>query len=66
MDRKTRIRGRDVAMTLAAVVVVIAGIRAASPIVVPFLLSLFIAVISSPFMVWLKARGLPGGRCSTC
>ncbi len=45
--------------TTAALVIVVAGMKAATPIVVPFLLSMFIAVISAPPLFWLERRGLP-------
>jgi len=44
---------------MAALVVIIAGMRASQPMLVPFLLSIFIAVISVPPMFWLQQRGLP-------
>ena len=44
---------------VAAVVVVVAGMRAAQPIIVPFLLSVFIAVISAPPLLWLEEHRLP-------
>ncbi|TVZ37937.1 putative PurR-regulated permease PerM [Alteromonadaceae bacterium 2753L.S.0a.02] len=47
-------------MGLAAFVVVVAGMKSAETLLVPFLLSLFIAVICTPPMLWLKSRGLPG------
>ena len=43
----------------AAFVIVVAGMRAAESILVPFLLSLFIAIISSPLLAFLKRFGLP-------
>jgi predicted PurR-regulated permease PerM len=46
-------------ISLAAFVVVIAGIKAASSIVVPFLLSIFIATVSAPAMFWLEKLKLP-------
>ena len=46
-------------LALAAFIVVVAGMKAASPILVPFLLSLFLAVIAAPPMFWLRDRGLP-------
>jgi AI-2 transport protein TqsA len=52
-------------LTAAAVVVIIAGLRAAADILVPFLLASFIAVVSAPFLFWLKGRGLPGGLALT-
>ena len=48
-----------VLLTAAAVVVVIAGMKAAAPILVPFLLSGFIAIICAPPLFWLESRGLP-------
>jgi len=45
---------------LAAFIVVVAGMKAAEAILVPFLLSLFIAVICTPPLLWLKAKGVPG------
>ncbi len=47
-------------MTLAALVIIIAGMRAASSLLVPFLLALFLAVIIAPPLSWLKHKGVPG------
>lgn len=44
----------------AALVIVIAGMRAAQGLVVPFLVASFIAVICTPAMQWLQKRGMPG------
>jgi len=46
-------------MTLAAFVIVVAGMSAAKVILVPFLLSAFIAIISTPPLFWLQHKGLP-------
>ncbi|MCZ6717524.1 MAG: AI-2E family transporter [Gammaproteobacteria bacterium] len=46
-------------LMLAAFIVVVAGMKAASPILVPFLLSLFLAVITAPPMFWLRNHGVP-------
>jgi predicted PurR-regulated permease PerM len=46
-------------VSLAAFVVIIAGMKAAAPLLVPFLLALFIAVIIASPYSWLQARGLP-------
>ena len=43
----------------AAIVVVIAGLKAADEMVVPFILSVFIAVISAPPLFWMTRRGIP-------
>ena len=49
----------QVLITMAAFVVVVAGMRAGADIIVPFLLAVFIAVISAPALDWLERRGLP-------
>jgi len=43
----------------ACVVVVVAGLREASQLVLPFLVASFLAVISLPFMLWLRRLGVP-------
>jgi predicted PurR-regulated permease PerM len=45
----------------AALVVVIAGMREAASLLVPFLLSVFIAVLCLPAMQGLKRKGIPEG-----
>ncbi|MFQ5487077.1 MAG: AI-2E family transporter [Gammaproteobacteria bacterium] len=47
-------------ITCAAVIVIIAGMRAAAPLLVPFLLALFIAIIIAPPLAWLQRRRVPG------
>ena len=44
---------------LAAFVVVVAGIKTASPIIVTLLVALFVALVSAPFSLGLQRRGLP-------
>ena len=43
----------------AAFVILVAGMQAAAPILVPFLLSLFITVIAAPPLFYLLRNGLP-------
>ena len=45
----------------AAFVIVISGLKIASSLVVPFLLAVFMAMIFSPILQWLKSRRVPGG-----
>lgn len=45
-------------MTAAAFVVVVAGMRAAVEIIIPFLLAVFLAIICTPALFWLKNRGI--------
>jgi len=43
----------------ASFVIIVAGMKAAESIIVPFLLALFIAIIASPPYFWLQEKGLP-------
>ena len=47
-------------IVFAAFVIVISGLKMASSLVVPFLLAVFIAMIVSPLLAWLKQRRVPG------
>ena len=51
----------NVLLTLACVVVVVAGLKAAGTVLVPFLLSILIAVISMPIVRWLQGLRVPAG-----
>lgn len=56
---KEKVRGIGYSIVvMAAVVIVLAGIKAAAVIVVPFLLSFFLAVILSPFYLWLRGKSV--------
>lgn len=44
---------------LACIVVVVAGLKAAAPVLVPFSLALFLAVVSMPVMFGLRMRRVP-------
>lgn len=50
--------GIRVLIAIAAFVVVVAGMRAAAGLVVPFLLSVFLAILSGPPLAWLRKRGI--------
>ena len=53
--------GNRFLLTAAAFVVVVAGMRAANDLLVPFLLAIFIAIIFSPLLFWMKRKGVPNG-----
>jgi AI-2 transport protein TqsA len=59
MKSETKLYRPNILITFAAFVIVVAGLRVASPLLVPFLLSAFIAVISSHPLFWLKRKGVP-------
>ena len=46
---------------LAAVVIVVAGLKFAQPLLAPLLLAALITATSAPIAAWLSARGLPVG-----
>lgn len=46
-------------LVAAAIMVILASIKAASVIVVPFLLALFIAIVFQPAIFWFKGKGFP-------
>jgi predicted PurR-regulated permease PerM len=43
----------------AAVVILIAGLRAADSILIPFMVAVFVTVLSLPMMFWLQKLGMP-------
>lgn len=58
-DEAGRGRSRSPLLVVAALIVVIAGFRAAASLLVPLLLALFVTVLSLPILNWLIRRGLP-------
>jgi predicted PurR-regulated permease PerM len=46
-------------LLMAALVVIIAGLKAAASLIVPFILSLFIALLLAPLLHWLIGKGVP-------
>jgi AI-2 transport protein TqsA len=51
--------GNSAAVNVAAFVVIVAGLRAAQAIVVPFLLAAFLTLLSLPMLLWFQKKGLP-------
>ncbi|MBN1902732.1 AI-2E family transporter [Candidatus Sumerlaeota bacterium] len=52
-------RGARILMITASFVIVVAGMKAATSILVPFLLSIFISIICTPPLYWLQKKGVP-------
>jgi AI-2 transport protein TqsA len=63
MDEKTKNSSSTLQMMaiLASFVIVVAGMKSAESIVVPFLLSLFISIIALPPFLWLQKKSVPRG-----
>ena len=58
MDDRKSLSGRTV-LVLAAIALVLAGMKAAAEIVVPFLLAVFIATLTWPLVLWLHRHKVP-------
>ena len=50
---------RQAALYGASIVIIVAGLRAAAPILAPFALALFVVTVTLPAMRWLRDRGAP-------
>ena len=60
IDKKDKgVDFNNILYPLAAFVIIMAGMIYAKPVIVPVMLSAFIAIIASPFMLWLEERGMP-------
>ncbi len=46
-------------LTLAALVVVVAGLKAAGPLLLPFFVAVFLSILSAPPVLWLERKGWP-------
>jgi AI-2 transport protein TqsA len=57
-DTGKRVAKTPVMVILASFIIVVAGIKAASSILVPFFLAVFIAVICAPPLFWLQRKGV--------
>jgi predicted PurR-regulated permease PerM len=51
--------GARLVFVLASTVVVVAGMKAAAPILLPFFLALFLAILILPLVRWLTQRNIP-------
>jgi predicted PurR-regulated permease PerM len=58
-------QGSRILLTMAAFIVVVAGVREARELLVPFLLSAFIAIIAAPPLFYLKRKKIPTGVALT-
>jgi predicted PurR-regulated permease PerM len=59
MDPTPRLAATRFLLSAASAVIVIAGLRAAQSLIIPFLFSVFLSIICSPAVVWLQRRGFP-------
>lgn len=52
-------RGSRFLMVAAALVIVVAGLRAIKAIALPFIIAIFLSVLSAPLVAWLERRRVP-------
>lgn len=53
--------GQNMLLKMATLIVILAGIKAASEILVPFLMALFLAIVLNPLVTWLMRKGVRRG-----
>lgn len=58
MSNRTLLQPKEILISLAAFVIIIAGIKSSQVILAPFLLAVFIAVIAAPSLFWLEKIGI--------
>lgn len=59
MNSKPHYSAHHFLLGLAAFVIIIAGMKSAASLLVPLLLSVFIAIISAPAIFWMQSRKIP-------
>jgi len=52
-------QGARFLLVAASVVLVVAGLRQAAPIILPFAVAIFLAILTLPMTLWLRSRGVP-------
>ncbi len=61
MERMEQTPGTRFLFIMALVVIVVGGLRLAAPILLPFSLALFLAILTVPVVVWLQRNSVPRG-----
>lgn len=62
----TTVKKGNLLINIAAIVIIIAGMRAASSILIPVMLAIFIAVIFLPLFIWLRRKRIPAVLSLLC
>jgi len=58
-QRAVRDKGARALLVAASLVIVIAGMKAAASLILPFLVALFLAMVTLPLLNWLQAKRIP-------
>jgi predicted PurR-regulated permease PerM len=59
VDQQGQDTGSRVLLVIASLVIVIAGLKASAGLLLPFLISIFLAMVSLPLLNWLKSMRIP-------
>ena len=59
MEINKPLAANSVLVSGAAFVIIVAGMKASTQLLMPFLLAIFIAVLCAPLMMWLKSKKVP-------
>src|ERR1035438_5782387 len=60
-EQSNSYRGMRTLVSIAAFVIIIAGINLAQSVVVLFLVAVFLALLGTPPVIWLKEKRVPSG-----
>jgi AI-2 transport protein TqsA len=61
MTKQNKFKGIHILVSVAAIVIIIAGINLAQSVVVLFLVSVFLALLGTPPLLFLKEKRIPSG-----
>ncbi|MCX4243777.1 AI-2E family transporter [Paraliomyxa miuraensis] len=61
MARVTETTAVRTLLVLAALVIIVAGLKLAGTLLLPFLVAVFLSIVVAPFVLWLERRGFPPG-----
>ncbi len=59
MEPETQGHGIRFLVATACFVIIVAGMRAAATLLVPFMMALFLSILSAPLLTWLRTRNIP-------
>src|ERR1700674_5517524 len=59
IERRNLYRGTRALVIAATLVIIIGGINQAQPVLVMFLVSIFLALIGTPMVLWLERKRIP-------
>lgn len=61
MPQVTQTTALRTLLVIAALVVIVAGLKLAGTLLLPFLVAVFLSIVVTPLVLWIERRGLPPG-----